>query len=263
MNRRFFLNRAAVCAASLSFIPRTRSPQHVIFIVNGGGARKKDYYEDPAISPNIGRLAGEGFVFEEDHCERVSSHDAAFSELLRGRELRPGDPAFPTILDYLGNGFQIQSLDMIPLIMPQYRPRIVVCRRMSHDIGHTGYEKYLRAVKATDAAVGRVFRWVKGHPYFSRNTAIVIRPEFGRDDEVNAHGDLHHSQGFYYTHRVASIFWGPGFNRGVDKKTVISRLDMAPTLARIFNVDASYAQGRVVPGLFTSPDAPRPPIAPG
>ena len=156
--RRSFLNSVAAGTTALYF-SRPRSTQHVIFIVNGGGARKKDYYENADLSPNID--------------------------------------------------------------------------------------------------------WVKNHPCFSRHTAIVIRPEFGRDDEVNAHGDLHHSQGFYYTHRVASIFWGPGFNRGVDKKTVISCLDMAPTLARIFNVDASYAQGRVVPGLFTSPDVPRPPIAPG
>ncbi len=263
MNRRFFLNRAAVCAASLSFIPRTRSPQHVIFIVNGGGARKKDYYENAALSPNIHRLASEGFVFEEDHCDRVSSHDAAFYELLRGRESRTNAPIVPTILDYVGNGYPTRSLGMIPRILQHYRPRIVVYREMAHDVGHTGFEAYLRAVTATDEAVGMIFDWVKNHPYFSCNTAIVIRPEFGRDDEVNAHGDLHHSQGFYYTHRVASIFWGPGFNRGVDKKTVISCLDMAPTLARIFNVDARYAQGRVVPGLFTSSDLPRLPIAPG
>ena len=105
-------------------------------------------------------------------------------------------------------------------------------------------------MRISDAAIGRVFDWIKGHPYFSKNTAIVIRPEFGRDDEVNQHGQLHHSYGFYYTHRVASIFWGPDFNQGVDRKTVISSFDMTPTLAGLFNLNATYAQGQVVPGLF-------------
>ena len=88
------------------------------------------------------------------------------------------------------------------------------------------------------------------HSYFSSNTAIVLRPEFGRDDEVNRSGQLHHSEGFYYTHRVASIFWGPDFNKGVDRTTVISRSDMAPTIAGVFRAKAVYAQGRIIRGLL-------------
>jgi arylsulfatase A-like enzyme len=78
----------------------------------------------------------------------------------------------------------------------------------------------------------------------------VIRPEFGRDDEVNEHGQLHHSYGFYSTHRVASIFWGPDFNQGVNRTTVVSAVDLTPTLAKLFGVEATYAQGSVLPGLF-------------
>src|SRR2546422_10885397 len=72
--------------------PRACSPgpprhtEHLIFIVNGGGARKKDYYENDSLCPNIRKIASEGFVFEEDHCERIASHNAAFRELLTGHE---------------------------------------------------------------------------------------------------------------------------------------------------------------------------------
>ena len=51
------------------------------------------------------------------------------------------------------------------------------------------------------------------------------------------------SEGFVF-------FWGPDFVTGVDRTTVISRLDMAPTLALLFGVKALYAEGRVMPGLF-------------
>jgi len=37
--------------------------EHLIFVVNGNGLRKKDYYEDASISPNTRRVADEGFVF--------------------------------------------------------------------------------------------------------------------------------------------------------------------------------------------------------
>ena len=216
MNRRVFLNRMVVTAADL-FLPSPGSEKtkHVLFIVNGS-ARKKDYYEDESIAHNVRRLASEGFVYEEDHCGQIASHDAAFAELL-------GGATHPTI----------HSLHLIPSVMERCQPRILICREMAHDVGHRSFEAYLSEVRKTDDGVGHVLDWVKGHPDFSQNTAIVIRPEFGRDDEVNAHGALHHSYGFYYTHRVASIFWGPDFNRGVNKKTVVRARDMAPTIARI------------------------------
>ncbi len=187
MHRRLSLKQSSLGAAgcALATPARPRHTEHLIFIVNGGGARKKDYYENDSLCPNIRKIASEGFVFEEDHCERIASHNAAFRELLTGHEWLDDGPAHPNIFDYFG-----------------------------------------------------------------RNTAIVIRPEFGRDDEVNHSGQLHHSEGFYCTHRVASIFWGPDFVTGVDRTTVISRLDMAPTLASLFGVKALYAEGRVMPGLF-------------
>ena len=69
-------------------------------------------------------------------------------------------------------------------------------------------------------------------------------------DEVNRYGELHHSEGFYYTHRVASVYWGPDFNVGVDKRTVVNRRDVAPTLLKLFNIAPDRVEGQVVPGLF-------------
>lgn len=216
--------------------------QHVIFIVKSG-ARKKDYYENPSIAPNIGQLAAEGFVFEEDHCDTVTSHRSCFAELIQG---------LPDCL-YISDGSRV------PAIMQEFNPRILIVRETRHDVGHgaggypksiPGCEEYLSVLKETDRKVGAIAHWVRDDPYFSANTAIVIRPEFGRDDEINAFGELHHSPGFYYTHRVASIFWGPDFNKGVDRKTVVNRRDMAPTLARLLNFDLTHSRGRVAPGLF-------------
>jgi len=250
MKRRHFLRQTSFAAAGL-FLPRFRfRTKHLILIVTCG-ARKRDYYEDEYLSPNIHRLAREAFVFEQDHCERVASHDVAFMELLQGREFHAADNTrYPTILDYIGNAIQVDSIRKIPRALQDHEPRIVVCREASHEVGHNSYEEYLRVVKTTDESIGAVLNWVKADPRFSHSTSIVIRPEFGRDDEVNEHGQLHHSYGFYYTHRVASIFWGPDFDTGIDRTTVIRSLDMAPTLTQLFGVDATHAEGSVIPKLF-------------
>jgi arylsulfatase A-like enzyme len=258
MDRRTFLKQSTFGAAAAPFLPFSggavydRAMQvrtaHLILLVMGG-ARKQDYCS-AELAPNIHRVAGEGFVFEEDHCEQVASHEAAFANLLHGRESTRAGADYPSILDYAGNSLLVDSARSIPRLLQQYRPRLIVCRDRTFDAGHLSYDRYLQAVESTDDSVGRVFDWVKAHAQFSANTAIVIRPEFGRDDEVNEHGQLHHSYGFYSTHRVASIFWGPDFNRGVDRTTVINALDLAPTLASLFGVDALHAQGRVLPGLL-------------
>jgi arylsulfatase A-like enzyme len=250
MHRRSFLG-CLLCGGSACFSPPSQKrTQHLVVIGSTGGLRKRDYFENASLAPNIQGLAREGFVFAEDHSERVGSHARACSELLQGRSIHSDTRSYPSLLDYLGGGVQVHSIDDIPLILQQFRPRVILCTDDGHDVGHESYEQYLGAVAATDAAIGRVFHWVKSHPYFSSKTAIVFRPVFGRDDEVNEHGQLHHSYGFYYTHRVAGIFWGPDFNRGVDRKTIVNAVDLTPTLTTLFGVNATHAEGRVLPGLF-------------
>src|SRR5437016_5478729 len=170
MNRRSFLGRTASGAAGFFFSSQRPRTKHLVLVVNGA-ARKKDYYEDEFLSPNIRRLGNEGFVFEEDHCERISSHDLAFAELLSGHESSPDGRTYPNIFDYLNCNYSIcPSLGLVPGIMDAYKPPILVCRETGHDAGHDSYEEYLRAVKTTDAAVGRLFNWIKAHPDFSHNT---------------------------------------------------------------------------------------------
>src|SRR5262245_37926841 len=116
MNRRSFLNGFIVGTGSRFLSPPGPRTEHLVFINLGGGVRKKDYYENAALSPNINRLARQAFVFEEDHCERVASHEEAFAELLRG-----------DVLHSVGT-MQVDSIDQVSDAMRRYRPRILVCR---------------------------------------------------------------------------------------------------------------------------------------
>jgi hypothetical protein len=184
-----------------------------------GGARKSDYYQNASLAPNIGRLAEQGFVFEEDHCDTVTSHRSCFRELVQG----------------LPDCFYVNDVSAVPAVLREFRPRVLVLREMAHDKGHDDYAEYLQAIRETDCTVGRLFEFVKTDPSFNGNTAIVIRPEFGRDDIVNRFDQLHHSPGFYCTHRVASIFWGPGIRRGVETKAV-NRRDFGPRIARLTRI---------------------------
>src|SRR5262245_10873341 len=139
-DRRSFLKGLAL----VPFMPSGPRTRHLIFIVNGGGARKKDYYETPSIATNIRTIASEGYVFEEDHCEHVASHDVAFAEMMQGRR---GKGSSPTITEYVRHAFGDdssrywhvgpgRSLDVIPGIMRKFKPRILIFHQDNHDAAH-------------------------------------------------------------------------------------------------------------------------------
>lgn len=341
--------------------------KHMIWIINGNGSRKKEWYENPALQPNYNRIVKESFVFEEDHNNTVSEHGNSWTELLTGNESQSGIPLFPTPPNYVRkargdkstnywyvngvsyyrqwrfsekyftfhpeynaeayrptsftathifnelfnkkrNPAQIvaeefpdmgqtaaekkqmeefiddcfkrhlydvtglkntaiprdpflgdaMGLQLLPHVLQAFKPTLMIYQQVGHDTGHgaggylrqqTGYFEYEKVAKTTDEQLGILFDFIKKDPYFSKNTAIMIRPEFGRDDEVNLYGEVNHSDGYYYCQRSASIWWGPDFKVG-KSKDLVNRLDIVPTLTKVLNADAIYSQGQVRPQLF-------------
>ena len=345
----------AALAQETSFDFKTK---HVIWIINGNGSRKAEWYEKKELSPNYQRLVNEGYVFEEDHNETVSDHGHSWTELLTGNRLQNGIPLHPTPPHYVRkahgdaatnywylNGvsyyrqwrysqkyftthpdyredsrpisltathlywpdmtrtpaqvvadefpdmgvtdaerkqleefveatyakkyweFNLKNqpiprdpfigdalgMAAIPDVMQAFKPKMLLFQQVGHDTGHgnggylrqqTGYFEYEKVHKTTDEQLGKIIDFVKNDPYFSTNTAIIIRPEFGRDDEVNLYGAVNHSTGYYQCHRSASIFWGPDFKKGTTDE-LVDRKDMVPTMAGLFNVKAPYAIGQM------------------
>jgi len=340
LNRRDFIKAGIATGAAFSFEPAEPMvdfhTKHLVWIINGNGSRKKDWYENPAMFPNYSRLVHEGFVYEESLNETVANHDLAVVELLTGNAAATPDRMYPTPLHYVRQAYgdsatrywMINSVssygqwcrsancmlkhesapvqlvaagnqlgdtaltaaekkrtheflkDMsadhawetglenapiprspfvgdaagfaaIPHVLKEFKPRLIVFHQVGHDTGHgdpdyfrkqNGYFEYQKVCRTTDEQLGYILDFVKNDPYFSRNTSIVIRPEFGRDDEVNEFGQLNHSCGYDQTCRSAEIWWGPDFKSGVEKR-LTNRRDVVPTIARLFNVETPFAEG--------------------
>ncbi len=156
---------------------------------------------------------------------------------------------------FLGDAMALQ---LLPAVMKAFKPRMLLYQQVGHDTGHgaggylrqqTGYFEYERVAKTTDEQLGVLFDFIKNDPYFSKNTAIIIRPEFGRDDEINLYGEINHSSGYYYCQRSASIWWGPDFKVG-SSKDIVNRLDVAPTITKLMGGDATYSEGLFRPQML-------------
>jgi len=356
MNRREFVKNAGFAAVGAIAMPRIAPAtydfrtKHMIWIVNGNGSRKKDWYERPDLSPNYARLVKDGFVYTESHNDTVANHNESWSELITGNPTRSATPQFPTPLHYVRNAYGDEAtnywfvngvdsyrrwrssagrlpaspvalaadnvlranlkqtpsgimkeefagmelnrgerklledfvdgvvkarlwefnlkhqpiarhpfigdslgLALIPLILKEFKPRMLIYHQVGHDAGHgddgNGYAEYEKVCRTTDEQLGRIIDFVQNDPYFSTNTAIVIRPEFGRDDEISKDGKIHHSDGYMQTMRSAEIWYGPDFKAGISNR-VTNRRDVVPSIARLFNVETPYATGMVHSEMF-------------
>ncbi len=120
--------------------------------------------------------------------------------------------------------------------------------------GETGFETYLRHLGALDELIGRLWAEIQSDPELKETTALIIRPECGRDEEVDRYGQLGHSPGDDHAHSVWTSALGPDFERGRVVRERVERRDLAPTITYLMSGGiAEYATGHVRTQLFRDP----------
>ncbi|MBI4475132.1 MAG: hypothetical protein HY646_20870, partial [Acidobacteria bacterium] len=110
MDRRAFLTAAAGAAVSAGAVVTPEmlaaetgnfKTKHLIWLINGNGARKMELIEDRDTAPETMALAKESAVMTEDRNNMVNNHGYQFTELLTGVDVVADSPFFPTLLHYV------------------------------------------------------------------------------------------------------------------------------------------------------------------
>ena len=145
-------------------------------------------------------------------------------------------------------------------VLKAFKPRLITIQMLALDDAHadhgfwnydSDYEEYLQHISATDELIGKLWDTVQADPYLSRTTSLFLRPECGRDDEVNIYGQLNHSPGNYYAHYVWQLAVGPDFKKGLVIKEAVNRRDFCPSLVyALSGGKAEYATGHVRTQMF-------------
>lgn len=121
-------------------------------------------------------------------------------------------------------------------------------------------QKYLRAlyraeVESVDHRVGAILKALEAGGQRDR-TLIVFTSDHGEclgDYAMYGHGRAVHPP----LVRVPLIFSGPGIPRGRRVASLISHLDLTPTLAEIFRIhDTAFMQGKSYAGIFRGEQLP-------
>ncbi len=154
-----------------------------------------------------------------------------------------------------------QCFEIAKHLLSEFRPRLITIQMLALDDAHadagfwdydTDYEQYRRHIAATDELVGNLWDHIRSDPTLASSTSILLRPECGRDDEVNVYGQLHHSQGNYYAHNVWTLGVGPDFRSGAVFPELVMRRDLCPTVVYLLTGrdTARHATGSIRTQMF-------------
>lgn len=144
------------------------------------------------------------------------------------------------------------SLYMAKHVMRTFAPSLLFLTFHDMDIAHSGaFSLYLEGIRRTDRLCGELWNEIEQNPEYKDRTTVLILPDFGRDGDNDAGGN-----GFQH-HRTGSASsrttWMMALGAGVRQKTIVHRpiesIDVAPTVAGLFGLDARLAQGRPIPEL--------------
>ena len=341
--------------------------KHLIFVIYGNGARKKDVVDNPEYAPYQTKLIREGTLFTEDYGDTANLHGYMYTEMFTGIDPPTQRPLFPTLNEYVrkktgakasdfwvlqgasyyrGWTFDVkhfsrhadygigvgatsltmnklfyeenaanprdlfdlliekglghtpkerkdimewiadvmarrsyippstreplidrelqygdaQALHMVPQILKVFKPKIVTVQVLALDDAHadfgywdynTDYWEYIKHVKATDELIGKMWAEVQADPYLRDTTALILRPECGRDDEINIYGQLGHSPGNYYAHYVWTMAIGPDFKKNQVVAGKVQRRDLVPTITYMMSgQSAEHSVGHVRTQMF-------------
>lgn len=342
----------------------TFATRHLVTIILGSGARKRDVIGNPEHAPFQTAMVKEGTLFTEDYCETVSLPGCMATEILTGRSASSSSqrPLFPTWNEYVrkktgaratdfwmlqsvsyykgftwdvkhfskhpeyGIRYGATSLTMNKLFHPKcdLSPGQLVERFVEPGLGHSpterkrieawiasvltskrdelpstrtpvverevqmgdcqalhlagdilkafeprmltiqilgladasddhGYETYLRHIETTDELIGNLWRRIQSDPRLCATTSLLIRPDCGRDSEVNRYGRLGVSPGDEHAHSVWTLGLGPDFEKGRVVTERVERRDLAPTITYLMSGrSAEYASGRVRARMFAT-----------
>jgi hypothetical protein len=155
--------------------------------------------------------------------------------------------------------YDAACLQMAGEVLKAFKPWLITIQLLGLDEAHgdrgatareSGYERYVRHIRATDELIGNLWALVEADPYLRTTTALFIRPDCGRDSSVLS-GRLDHSEGDYSSHYVWQLAVGPDFRKGVVVSETVNRRDFAPTVVyALSGAHALYASGHVLTQMF-------------
>lgn len=204
----------------------------------------------------VQRFASRSVGFDRLDQDRIA---AWYRDLLERRGYIPRETRM-VVLDRPTQIGDAMALTLAPQILKTFRPKcltiqIVGLEDAHREAGsasrHTGFDVYRHHLGTMDELIGDLWTEIQHEPTLRDRTALVIRPECGRNEEIDRLGQLSHSPGSPSSHSVWCMALGPDFKRGHLVEHRVQRRDIAPTLTYLMTGrGAAWSNGHVRTQMF-------------
>jgi hypothetical protein len=215
----------------------SQHPEYGLGMGAGSITTNKVFYDGNGTDPRV--LVDQTIEAGLGHTSKERQQIAEFFEyMLRDKKYLLPSTKTP-IIDRTLQIHDATCFQVAKEVLAAFKPRVITIQMLGLDDAHadhgfwnydTDYEEYLQHISATDEMIGNLWDFIQKDPYFSKTTSLFVRPECGRDDEVNIYGQLHHSPGNYYAHYVWMLAAGPDIKKGQVVTETVNRRDICPTL---------------------------------
>jgi hypothetical protein len=140
-------------------------------------------------------------------------------------------------------------------VLARDRPALALVAFAGPDVhAHLGDRPgYLEAIRRADALTGDLWRAIEADPALAGKTALLVTSDHGRHDDAHG-GFASHGCGCAGCRRIPFFAIGAGIRAGVaipDGRQV----DVAPTAARLLDLDLGPVEGRALEGILVHPRA--------
>jgi len=143
----------------------------------------------------------------------------------------------------------IQAIHYGTNILAVFKPTLLCVATIYHDLGRNNFDRYQQVLRKNDEEIGRLYDAILNDPELAGHTALVIVPDFGRNERLNAKGGLDHDDKTKDHTEVFFIGWGPDFKKG--KAGTIDSTDVAPTLLHLLGVPLRNVPNKTVGKVAT------------
>lgn len=124
-------------------------------------------------------------------------------------------------------------------ILRVFKPKVLTITLQNHDIAHGSFNGYVDVIRRNDEELGKLWDAIQQDQELKETTAVVVMPEFGRDEDINERNGLDHGDGSDSMRKVFLVAAGPDFVSGgkVIRKEHRT-IDICPTVLSLFDSKA-------------------------
>lgn len=112
------------------------------------------------------------------------------------------------------------------------------------------YPGYIKSIRSADRYIYELWQYIQKDSFYKDKTALFVTNDHGRHLDGIADGFVSHGDGCEGCRHIFFFAAGPDFRKGVVTKTRRQLVDITATIAKIFNLDMKYGNGKVMDELF-------------